>query len=172
MDIKKRIALDHKNQPCSRIQIDEDTGSVIPSGGLEGVYIDTKFNFIEKENLDVRDANFQTLKKLESTLGVPQKLNPISADVVLNLEVSSVYLLTPSELDAKLKERLIQGELFQFSFNYYADYNLETGVLLNSTDNLFCLIGNICPSDWVEENTQPMIIEDVIDEEDLDFQMF
>jgi hypothetical protein len=112
------------------------------------------------------------LKKLESTLGVPQKLNPISADVVLNLEVSSVYLLTPSELDAKLKERLIQGELFQFSFNYYADYNLETGVLLNSTDNLFCLIGNICPSDWVEENTQPMIIEDVIDEEDLDFQMF
>ena len=169
---KKRIALDHKNQPCSRIQIDEDTGSVIPSGGLEGVYIDTKFNFIEKENLDVRDANFQTLKKLESTLGVPQKLNPISADVVLNLEVSSVYLLTPSELDAKLKERLIQGELFQFSFNYYADYNLETGVLLNSTDNLFCLIGNICPSDWVEENTQPMIIEDVIDEEDLDFQMF
>lgn len=169
---KKRIALDQKNQPCKRIQIDEDTGSIIPSGGLEGVYIDTKFNFIEKDDLDVQDSNFQKLKKLESTLGIPQKLNSISADTVLNLEVGSVYLLTPNELDTKLKERLAQGELFQFSFNYYSDYNLETGVILHSADNLFCLIGNICPSDWVGENSQPTIIEDEIAEEDLDFQMF
>lgn len=169
---KKRIALDHKNQPCTRIQIDEDTGNIIPSGGLEGVYIDPQFNFIEKDALDVQDANFQTLKKLESTLGAPQILTPISAEEVLNLEVGSLYLLTPSELDAKLDGRLTDGEFFQFSFNYYADYNLETGVLLKSADNLFCLIGNICPSDWVQANTRPTILEDVIDEEELDFQMF
>ena len=83
-----------------------------------------------------------------------------------------MYALTPSSIDAKLETSLAQNQFFKFSFNYYADYNLETGVLIKSGENIFALIGNFCPSDWVEENTQPSIIEEIQEEEELDFQMF
>ena len=168
---KKRIPLGNDGQPCVRAQIDEDTGQLIPSGGLEGVYINKNFSNVEKNDLVARNSSNQTLKKFDSTLGTPQKIEPISIDDLLSLEVTSVYALTPSSIDAKLETSLSQNQFFKFSFNYYADYNLETGVLIKSGENIFALIGNHCPTEWVEENTQPSIIEDILDEEELDFQM-
>ena len=168
---KKRTPLGNDGQPCVRAQIDEDTGQLIPSGGLEGVYINKNFSNVEKNDLVAKNSNNHTLKKFDSTLGTPQKIEPISIDDLLSLEVTSVYALTPSSIDAKLKTALSQNQYFQFPFNYYADYNLETGVLIKSGDNIFALIGNLCPTEWVEENTQPSIIEDILDEEELDFQM-
>jgi len=169
---KKRIPLGNDGQPCVRAQIDEDTGQLIPSGGLEGVYINQNFSNVEKIDLVAKDSSNQTLKKFDSTLGTPQKIEPINVDDLLSLEVTSVYALTPSSLDSKLETALSQNQCFQFPFNYYSDYNLETGVLIQSGENIFALIGNLCPSDWVEENTQPSIIEEIQEEEELDFQMF
>ena len=169
---KKRIPLGSDGQPCVRAQIDEDTGQLIPSGGLEGVYINQNFSNVEKNDLVAKDSSNQTLKKFDSTLGTPQKIEPISVDDFLSLEVTSVYALTPSSLDSKLENALSQNQCFQFPFNYYSDYNLETGVLIQSGENIFALIGNLCSSDWVEENTQPSIIEEIQEEEELDFQMF
>jgi len=169
---KKRIPLGSDGQPCKRAQIDEDTGQLIPSGGLEGVYINQNFSNVEKNDLVAKDSSNQILKKFDSTLGTPQKIEPISVDDLLSLEVTSVYALTPSSLDSKLENALSQNQYFQFPFNYYSDYNLETGVLIQSGENIFALIGNLCPSDWVEENTQPSIIEEIQEEEELDFQMF
>ena len=169
---KKRIPLGNDGQPCVRAQIDEDTVQLIPSGGLEGVYINQNFSNVEKNDLVAKDSSNQTLKKFDSTLGTPQKIEPISVDDLLSLEVTSVYALTPSSLDSKLENALSQNQCFQFPFNYYSDYNLETGVLIQSGENIFALIGNLCPSDWVEENTQPSIIEEIQEEEELDFQMF
>jgi len=169
---KKRIPLGSDGQPCARAQIDEDTGQLIPSGGLESVYINQNFSNVEKNDLVAKDSNNQILKKFDSTLGAPQKIEPMSVDDLLSLEVTSVYALTPSSLDSKLETALSQNQCFQFPFNYYADYNLETGVLIKSGENIFALIGNLCPSDWVEENTQPSIIEEIQEEEELDFQMF
>ena len=169
---KKRIPLGNDGQPCVRAQIDEDTGQLIPSGGLEGVYINQNFSNVEKIDLVAKDSSNQTLKKFDSTLGTPQKIEPINVDDLLSLEVTSVYALTPSSLDSKLENALSQNQYFQFPFNYYSDYNLETGVLIQSGENIFALIGNLCPSDWVEENTQPSIIEEIQEEEELDFQMF
>ena len=169
---KKRIPLGSDGQPCVRAQIDEDTGKLIPSGGLEGVYINQNFSNVEKNDLVAKNSNNQTLKKYDSTLGTPQKIETISIEDLLSLEVTSVYALTPSSIDAKLENALSQNQFFQFPFNYYADYNLETGVLIKSGENIFALIGNFCPSDWVEENTQPSIIEEIQEEEELDFQMF
>ena len=169
---KKRIPLGNDGQPCVRAQIDEDTGQLIPSGGLEGVYINQNFSNVEKIDLVAKDSSNQTLKKFDSTLGTPQKIEPINVEDLLSLEVSSVYALTPSSLDSKLENALSQNQCFQFPFNYYSDYNLETGILIKSGENIFALIGNLCPSDWVEENTQPSIIEEIQEEEELDFQMF
>ena len=169
---KKRIPLGSDGQPCVRAQIDEDTGQLIPSGGLEGVYINQNFSNVEKNDLVAKDPNNQTLKKFDSTLGTPQKIEPISVEDLLSLEVTSVYALTPSSVDSKLETALSQNPCFQFPFNYYSDDNLETGVLIKSGENIFALIGNLCPSEWVEENTQPSIIEEIQEEEELDFQMF
>lgn len=169
---KKRIPLGSDGQPCARAQIDEDTGQLIPSGGLEGFYINQNFSNVEKNDLVAKDPNNQTLKKFDSTLGTPQKIEPISVEDLLSLEVTSVYALTPSSVDSKLETALSQNQCFQFPFNYYSDYNLETGVLIKSGENIFALIGNLCPSEWVEENTQPSIIEEIQEEEELDFQMF
>ena len=97
-----------------RAQIDEDTGQLIPSGGLEGVYINQNFSNVEKNDLVAKDSSNQTLKKFDSTLGTPQKIEPISVDDLLSLEVISVYALTPSSLDSKLENALSQNQCFQF----------------------------------------------------------
>ena len=51
---KKRIPLGNDGQPCVRAQIDEDTGQLIPSGGLEGVYINQNFTNINLYTDDLR----------------------------------------------------------------------------------------------------------------------
>ena len=127
---KKRIPLGNDGQPCVRAQIDEDTGQLIPSGGLEGVYINQNFSNVEKNDLVAKDSSNQTLKKFDSTLGTPQKIEPINVEDLLSLEVSSVYALTPSSLDSKLENALSQNQCFQFPFNYYSEDNWETGVLI------------------------------------------
>ena len=171
---KKRIVLDNNNSPCIRTQIDEDTGEILPAGSYKSFYIDQEFNYIDKASLEVSDEDGNPLEKFESTLGKPQVLDKIEIQDFLNMEILSIYHLTSEDVDPELNQLLTNGELMKFSFNYYADFNLETGVLIKQNDNVFALIGNICQPDWVSESTAPPDSEDlsILDEDSLDFQMF
>lgn len=169
---KKRIYLDEKNKECSRANLEEETGIVFINSDISSCYIDPKGNFIEKKDLDAIDDEGKSVKKEESTLGKEVNLKSISIEDALNLKVNSVYHLEPTKFDSELKTKLNKGEIFSFPFNYYADFKLEDGLILESENSYFALIGRKHTCNWIGENSNeiPEEIEE-FEDNDLDFEM-
>ena len=169
---KKRIYLDEKNKECSRANLEEETGIVFINSDISSCYIDPKGNFIEKKDLDAIDDEGKSVKKEESTLGKEVSLKSISIEDALNLKVNSVYHLEPTKFDSELKTKLNKGEIFSFPFNYYADFKLEDGLILESENSYFALIGRKHTCNWIGENGNeiPEEIEE-FEDNDLDFEM-
>ena len=169
---KKRIYLDEKNKECSRANLEEETGIVFINSDISSCYIDPKGNFIEKKDLDAIDDEGKSVKKEESTLGKEVSLKSISIEDALNLKVNSVYRLEPTKFDSELKTKLNKGEIFSFPFNYYADFKLEDGLILESENSYFALIGRQHTCNWIGENSNeiPEEIEE-FEDNDLDFEM-
>ena len=169
---KKRIYLDEKNKECSRANLEEETGIVFINSDISSCYLDPKGNFIEKKDLDAIDDKGKSVKKEESTLGKEVSLKSISIEDALNLKVNSVYRLEPTKFDSELKTKLNKGEIFSFPFNYYADFKLEDGLILESENSYFALIGRKHTCNWIAENSNeiPEEIEE-FEDNDLDFEM-
>ena len=169
---KKRIYLDEKNKECSRANLEEETGIVFINSDISSCYLDPKGNFIEKKDLDAIDDEGKSVKKEESTLGKEVSLKSISIEDALNLKVNSVYRLEPTKFDSELKTKLNKGEIFSFPFNYYADFKLEDGLILESENSYFALIGRKHTCNWIGENSNeiPEEIEE-FEDNDLDFEM-
>ena len=169
---KKRIYLDEKNKECSRANLEEETGIVFINSDISSCYLDPKGNFIEKKDLDAIDDEGKSVKKEESTLGKEVSLKSISIEDALNLKVNSVYRLEPTKFDSELKTKLNKGEIFSFPFNYYADFKLEDGLILESENSYFALIGRKHTCNWIGENGNeiPEEIEE-FEDNDLDFEM-
>ena len=169
---KKRIYLDEKNKECSRANLEEETGIVFINSDISSCYLDPKGNFIEKKDLDAIDDEGKSVKKEDSTLGKEVSLKSISIEDALNLKVNSVYRLEPTKFDSELKTKLNKGEIFSFPFNYYADFKLEDGLILESENSYFALIGRKHTCNWIGENSNeiPEEIEE-FEDNDLDFEM-
>jgi len=169
---KKRIYLDEKGKECLRANLEEETGIVFANSDVSSCYVDQQGNFLDKKDLEAIDENGKKVKKEESTLGQEVKLSPLTIEDALNLKVNSVYALEPTNFDPKLKTALDQGQLFQFKFNYFADYKLEDAILLKSEKDYFALIGRSTMCRWIGEDTSD-VPEDVeeFEDNDLDFEM-
>ena len=169
---KKRIYLDEKNKECSRANLEEETGIVFINSDISSCYLDPKGNFIEKKDLDAIDDEGKSVKKKESTLEKEVSLKSISIEDALNLKVNSVYRLEPTKFDSELKTKLNKGVIFSFPFNYYADFKLEDGLILESENSYFALIGRKHTCNWIGENSNeiPEEIEE-FEDNDLDFEM-
>ena len=169
---KKRIYLDEKNKECSRANLEEETGIVFINSDISSCYLDPKGNFIEKKNLDAIDDEGKSVKKKESTLEKEVSLKSISIEDALNLKVNSVYRLEPTKFDSELKTKLNKGEVFSFPFNYYADFKLEDGLILESENSYFALIGRKHTCNWIGENSNEIREEiEEFEDNDLDFEM-
>jgi hypothetical protein len=83
-----------------------------------------------------------------------------------------VYYLEPKQFDENLKSNLDKGNLYQFNFNYYADFKLEDGIILKSEKDYFALIGRSSKAHWVGENSDDLPEEvEEFEDNDLDFEM-
>ena len=138
---KKRIYLDDKSKECSRGNLEEETGHVFLSSDMSSCYVDHKGNFFDKKELEAVNEDGKKVKKEDSTLGKEVKIKEIAIEDALNLKVNSVYYLEPKQFDENLKSNLDKGNLYQFNFNYYADFKLEDGIILKSEKDYFALIG-------------------------------
>ena len=90
----------------------------------------------------------------------------------MDLEVASVYLLEPKEIDPGLEKELGNGELIKIPFNYRSDYRLETGFLLKNKEGYFCIVGVPTHPEWSELKKIAVEIFEEEDSDDLDFDMF
>jgi hypothetical protein len=109
-----------------------------------------------------------------STLGVAQPLEgPIPPEDVLDLAVRTVYVLAPEQIDPALAAQLQAGAAFRFAFNYRADYQAETAVLVANDAGVFALVGRPTPPPWASiDLPAPASFDTTEDQDELDFEMF
>lgn len=170
---KKRVALDSEDEVCIRASLVEDGSTLIRSGMTAQGYFKDDGTWVPNRDLVGLDETGKPLKLLDSTLSVPQNIeSPATAKDLLDLEVTSLYLLDPKEIDPELDKELQSGEIFKIPFNYRSDYRVETGIILKNNDGYFCLVGVPTHPQWSE--LKKITVEDFEEEDsgDLDFDMF
>lgn len=173
--VRRRIPLDPADAPCERAELTADGSLVIRSGMTAQAYFDDDGTWIPHADLVNIEPDGRLADKHDSTLGVPQPLEPASPEEVLDTQVIAVYGLDATDVDDALRAALMAGEVFRFPFNYRAGYNLQTAFLVGNENGLFALVGQRADSDWCEL-ARPAIEEfdggdDDLDD-DLDFEMF
>jgi hypothetical protein len=172
---KVRIVVDEAGRQCQPALLTRDGSAVAPPGGIASLYLDDRFEVIERADLKAVDADGKPLQLVKSTLGVEQKLvGPVDASRVLEGQTTSVYALTPSKLGDALKQGLDAGGIFETAFNYREDYAAQTCFLLKNESGTFALVCSPLKLEFVERATplQPAAGSEADEgEADLDFSM-
>ena len=170
---KKRVALDSSGEVCIKASLDDDGTTLIRSGMTAQGYFENDGAWVPNKELVGLDETGKPLELQDSTLGAAQTVEaPASAIDLLNLKVTTVYMLEPKEIDSNLEKELENGELIKIPFNYRSDYRLETGFLLKNKEGYFCIVGVPTHPEWSElKNISVETFEDE-DSDDLDFDMF
>jgi hypothetical protein len=171
---RRRIPLDPEGKPCTRAQLANDGSVLIRSGMLAQGYFEPDGTWVRQRDLQGMDGAGRPVEKVDSTLGVEQKLDgPVAPEELLDLDVSSIYALEKADVDAALAKSLDAGEIYRFKFNFRADYHADTGYLVANKTGVYCVTGSPAISSWAELG---QLVETTFEEEttddDLDFEMF
>jgi hypothetical protein len=171
---KRRLPMDPEGNPCSRGSLALHGSMIIRSGMTAQGYFDDTGTQLSRRDLVGLGADGAALEKFDRTLNVSQKAEEAAPTELLNLKVSSVYILETENLDAALKDALAKGKIFSFPFNYNADYQLEKGFIIGNKNGYFALIGQMTEPDWIghEPVRAPIVEEEWEEEDELDFDMF
>jgi len=172
---RQRVAVDPENQPCRSASLTEDGRFLIQSGMTSQGYFDEKNCWIPNSKLVGLDEDGQPLEKVASTLGTAQPLEgPLSPSALADLKVDTVYQLEANDVDPALQEKLDEGKIFRFEFNYRADYRAEIAFLVANTTGTYAVVGQPTESIWCELGEAPPPVVDDEDPfaDDLDFEMF
>ena len=171
---RRRIPLDPEDEPCARTQLAADGSLLLRSGMLAQGYFKPEGEYVSQREMIGMDGAGRPVEMVASTLGEEQVLEgPVSAEEVLDLQISSIYALDGVEVDSKLTKSLEKGDIYRFPFNYRADYHSEVGYLLANKDGCYCLVGSPTVMQWSELG---QIVEEAFEDEEvddeLDFEMF
>ena len=171
---KVRLVVDEKERTCKAALLTRDGSAVAPPGCVTSLYVDERFEVVERAELKAVDAEGKPLSIVKSTLGVEQPLKLVDASRVLECQVASVYALTPSKLGDALKQGLDAGGIYETPFNYRDDYNAETCFLLKNEAGYFALVTNPLKLEYLKRETPvlaPAAAEEEGGDEELDFSM-
>ena len=169
---RKRLAVDENNDECKRASLTEDGQVLIKSGMTSQVWFIEGGKQIESSEIGVIDEDNNELELIPSTLGVNQNLKgPINSKELLDITVTTVYALLPDQISKDLESSLDKGEIWKFSFNFRADYRMETGFILKNDSGYFAIVGIPNQINMLSHNA-PLPEDDEDDDDELDFEMF
>ena len=170
---RKRLAIDENNEECKRASLTEDGQILIKSGMIsQGWFIDGGKQ-IESNDIGAIDENNNKLNLIPSTLGINQNLEgPVNQKELLDLFVTTVYLILPDEISKDLESSLNKGEIWKCNFNFRADYRMETCFILKNDTGYFAIVGIPNQINMLSSNAPPPDDEDSENDEELDFEMF
>jgi hypothetical protein len=170
---RQRIPTDDKGRMCTRAALTND-GSLLVASGMSGQgYFNAKGHYVPRARLVGIDADGLAVENKPSTLGLPQLLKgPVEPSALLDLELMSVYLLTPEQTDGSLLDRLKAGDVYVCEFNYAASLEVEQAYILANEHGIFALVGKPLTVGWIEEGTTfAPPIDEIEASDDLDFEM-
>lgn len=168
---KKRIALDESNNSCILANIETKYGTLINSGDASSVHVDNKNNYINKYEIIGIDSEGNKIDRFPSTINIPQVVNKTNENYLLDFDCSSLYNLKPDILESDFQEKLDNGDIFNFNFNYYEDFNVEKGVIFKNDNGYFAIIGKEIFHSWIEKSENISEGFETPDDIDIDFEM-
>lgn len=173
---RERRHLDPTGERCEKAELTRDGALLVRAGMTAQGYFDDDGTWIPSRELVGLDRGGAPLSPAPSTLGVSQELRgPLSPEEVLDVAVRAVYRLEPEQIDAALAESLRAGDAFGFTFNYRADFQAETAILVANEHGMFALVGQPTTPSWSSLTTTiapTFVVDDEEAEGDLDFEMF
>lgn len=170
---KDRVVVDENGLPCSSAYLTADGIALVPQGGAAYVYVDDRFDTVERSEMKGVDDQGQPLPLVPSTLGVVQPLTgPVPPERLLDHTTTVVYELSAETFGDTLRAALADGKLFETRFNYREDYADAPAFLLQNDSGTFLLVGQPTLFDFVRREALPAADTSDEDEaEELDFSM-
>ena len=174
---KVRLVVDEQGRTCKPALLTRDGSAVAPPGCVAHLYVDDRFEAVERDQLKAVDDQGNPLQLVKSTLGVEQPLEgPVDPSRILDCQVMSTYALMPTRLGDALKAGLDGGGIYAAPFNYRDDYNAETCFLLKNEAGYFALVANpleyeLLAREIVAQAPVAAGDEDEGGEDELDFSM-
>lgn len=170
---RRRIALDADGQPCVRVSMLPNGSLTLKSGMTGQGYFLSDGTYLKQAELEGFTVSGEKLDKTPSTLGNPTALiGPVDPQELLDLRVSSIYLLAAETLDNALKSALDKGSIFKFTFTYRDSYETSDAFIISNKEGIFMLSGTPNTYEWCSldaiSNLPPA---DDADDDDLDFDM-
>lgn len=172
---RRRLVLDPEGNTCERADLTDDGAILVRRGMTAQGYFDAESGaMVESKQMVGLDTEGQPVERQPSTLGVAQDLEgPCDPTELLDLQLKSVYLLDPSEVDEALLAKLQSGDVYKFPFVYRSGYNTDTAFLLSNEEGTFLIVGNPTHPEWCALESLPEDdFEDDGDDDDLDFDFF
>ncbi len=170
---QRRVVVDDEGNPCERGLLSEDGSVLLPPGATADLYVDERFNVVERAELTAVGRDGTPLPRVPSTLGVPMPLRgPVPPAELLDHATPVVYLLDPTDLGAELLAGLTRGEIYATRFAYRDGHEDQAMFLVKNEHGVFALVGQPTGFDLLRRDS-PLAPETAEhdDDDDLDFGM-
>lgn len=170
---RRRLPLDPDGNPCVRVSMLVDGSLTLKSGMTGQGYFLSDGTVLKQADLEAFTPDGKVIQKTASTLGVPQEISEaVNPTELLNLKVTTIYLLKADQLDTELQKALESGEIFKIGFTFRDSYEPSDGFIFSNKEGIFMLVGDQVTYDWTSlETLSSLPSQDDFDDDDLDFDM-
>ncbi|MFM2285852.1 MAG: hypothetical protein RLZZ543_1349 [Bacteroidota bacterium] len=171
----EEVVLDTQGKPCSTGSLLDDGQTLVLSGATALKTVDANNAEVDKKTLKTVYLDGKDATLIPSSYDGEIELAKGDLDDLFNLEVTTVYQLIWEDATSKtaMLNLLEGGNVFQFVFNYRADYEGADALVLSSQNEIFVLTGRMLEFDFLENKSATPLVEEFVEEseEEMDFGM-
>jgi hypothetical protein len=174
---KQTEVLDEEGRRCELATLAQDGHTVIGRGGTGFGNITVDGTWIEKSQMTPVDPAGAKLQPVPSSFAAPVELGETaSMEDYLDCAVRAVYLLESTDELGPLRDELLRGTIFRFSFSYRGGLEPDAAFLLtNFEGTLFLAIGKPAKVEYLSLAQSAAVVEDEdgdVQDEDADAMDF
>ncbi len=171
----EEVVTDKEGNACIVGSLLDDGQTLVLSGATALKTVDAKFNEVDKKSVKTVYQDGKDAVLIPSSYDVEIQLRESALDDLFNLEVNTVYQLTWEDATSKLSllKLLENGKVYQFVFNYRADFEGADALLIAAQDEVFVLTGRMLAFEFLENKSAAPLMEEVVEEseDEMDFGM-
>lgn len=159
---RENEVVDEDGDLCDIATLAADGQTLIGKGGTRIGYVTVDGNWCDRNGLQPVGVDGVPLTPVKSSFSEPIELgDSISVGEFLNYDVRSVYHLPEFDGESLLAKKLIEGEIFRFSFSYRGGIEPEPAFLMANADgDIFLLIARATQFDYLALQQTAAIVED------------
>lgn len=167
---------DENKSLCSMASISDDGLHILSQGCVGYTTLTEDGSYIAAKDIVITNKEGEKIDKHPSSFTENIPLTPSTIEEYLQLNVKSIYELTPPEDDESdetdLLDLLKANQVMKFRFCYRAGYDADDAFMVHNNEGLFMIIGKSNPFEFIglEQNNNQQI-EEEIEDDDFDFGM-